>query len=70
MELIDSVTPANAQAVKVQIDALKWFMSKLDGASYGDRPDEVHVNTTVNNTILTPEKLKELQERKQKALGR
>ena len=36
---------------RVKIDARKWIVSKLLPKKYGDRPDEVHVSTTVTNLV-------------------
>lgn len=38
-DLVDSTTPQNANARRVQIDALKWTASKLKPHRYGDRLD-------------------------------
>jgi len=70
IDIADSSDKENAAAVRNRIEARKWVVGKILPKRYGDKPGEVNVSQTVNNTILTPEKLKELQERKLKALGR
>jgi light-regulated signal transduction histidine kinase (bacteriophytochrome) len=72
IEIADSAgTAEDAQIAKVQIDARKWALSKMNPKKYAENnKPEVHVSTEITNNlpIVTVEKQRELQERRARAL--
>lgn len=69
IDIADGATPETVHVARLRIDARKWVMGKQNAKKYGDKPGDVHVNTSVNNLIvLTEEKQRELQARRLKAL--
>jgi len=72
IEIADSAgTAEDAQIAKVQIDARKWALSKMNPKKYAENnKPEVHVSTEITNNlpIVTVERQRELQERRAKAL--
>lgn len=60
----------NIQRSRLRVDARKWVAAKLLPRKYGDRPAEVHVNTSVNNFHVDSSRLNQLQERRSKQLER
>jgi len=48
VELADSATPRDAHVIRLRVDSRKWVASKLLPKVYGDRPNEITVNTQVN----------------------
>ena len=64
------ITMEEIQVAKLRIDARKWVAAKLLPKKYGDKGNEVHVNNTVNNLTITPERLAEIQEARRIALER
>ena len=73
IEIADSAgTAEDAQIAKVQIDARKWALSKMNPKKYAENnKPNITVSTELNNNfpILTVEKQRELQERRRKLLG-
>lgn len=60
----------NIQRSRLRVDTRKWFAARMAPKVYGERPNETHVSTTLNNFIvLTPEKQAELQERRKRLLN-
>jgi hypothetical protein len=72
IEIADSAgTAEDAQIAKVQIDARKWALSKMNPKKYAENnKPEVHVSTEITNNlpIVTVERQRELQERRAGAL--
>ena len=72
IEIADSAgTAEDAQIAKVQIDARKWALSKMNPKKYAENnKPEVHVSTEITNNlpIVTVERQRELQERRARAL--
>ena len=72
IEIADSAgTAEDAQIAKVQIDARKWALSKMNPKKYAENnKPAVNVSTEITNNlpILTVEKQKELQERRRRLL--
>ncbi len=68
IDIGDNATAETAQVARLQCDNRKWYAGKIRPKKYGDRPDEVHVNTTVNTHIISADKLRELQDRRMKSL--
>ena len=72
IEIADSASTAeDAQIAKVQIDARKWALSKMNPKKYAEnnKPD-ITVSTQLNNNfpIMTVEQQRELQERRRRLL--
>ena len=63
LDLRSKATPANAHAIRVQIDARRWIAAKLKPRVYGERGTEVNVDARQQIVVLTEEKTRELQER-------
>jgi hypothetical protein len=70
VDIADSATPETAIAAKLRIWARQWVTGRINQRKYGDKHGDVNVTTAVNNCVLTQEKLRELQQRNLKALGR
>lgn len=70
IDLIMSATPETAYLAKVQFDALKWQMARLNPKVYSDKPADINVSTTVHNHMHSQEELLKLQERKRLAMER
>src|SRR6266481_1739555 len=72
IEIADSAgTAEDAQIAKVQIDARKWALSKMNPKKYAENnKPAINVSTEITNNlpILTVEKQKELQERRRRLL--
>src|SRR5437588_4778606 len=72
IEIADSASTAEqAQIAKVQIDARKWALSKMNPKKYAENnKPAINVFTEITNNlpILTVEKQKELQERRRRLL--
>src|SRR5436190_23050214 len=58
------ITMEEIQVAKLRIEARKWVAAKLLPKKYGDKAGDVQVNTNVQNnmTVLSPEKMRELQQ--------
>ena len=72
IEIADSAgTAEDAQIAKVQIDARKWALSKMNPKKYAENnKPAIHVSTEITNNlpIVTVEQQQELQERHQRLL--
>src|SRR5438309_6143678 len=72
IEIADSAgTAEDAQIAKVQIDARKWALSKMNPKKYAENnKPAIHVSTEITNNlpIVTVERQRELQERRARAL--
>ena len=55
-------------ATRNAIDVRKWVASKLMPNQYGDQPNTVHISNTTNLLVITAEKLRELQEIRQRMI--
>jgi virulence-associated protein VagC len=71
MEVANSATAENVQAVRLQIDTMKWLMSKLLPKKYGDLPaTQVNIGTSGQTLVITPELAARIQEQRKQALAR
>ena len=69
IELIMSADVDTAYLRKVQFDALRWQMARLNPVVYGERANETHIATVTNNyLVLDTARLKELQDWRKEAL--
>ena len=64
----DAATPQDAHVARLKVDARKWVAAKLLPKKYGDRPNEVNVNTQVNLAQVSVEDMQRLQARRQELL--
>lgn len=71
IKLVMDATPETAHLAKVQFDALKWQMARLNPKVYGDKPAEVNVSNAVHNHLhITQDMLTKLQDRRAQLLER
>lgn len=68
-DIADAATPRDAHVARLKVDVIKWQLSKEDPKKYGDRPNEINVNTQVNLAMITPEDQARLQARRLELLG-
>jgi hypothetical protein len=71
IEIADSASTAeDAQIAKVQIDARKWALSKMNPKKYAENKPNITVSTELNNNfpIITLEEQRDLQERHRRLL--
>src|SRR5438270_13579414 len=71
IEIADSAgTAEDAQIAKVQIDARRWTLSKMNPKKYAESKPNITVSTELNNNfpILTIERQRQLQERRRNLL--
>ena len=64
LEIANNCTPENAHQARLMVDTRKWYAGKMHSHVYGDRPQDITVNTQVNVTLPEAE-LRSLQQRKQ-----
>jgi hypothetical protein len=64
-----STSMEEINAAKLMVNSRQWIVSRLLAKKYGDRPPEVNVSAVTNNyVVLSAEKQRELQERRQRLL--
>ena len=68
VEIADNATPQDAHVARLRVDARKWVAAKLLPKKYGDRPNEVNVNTQINLACVSLEDQQRLQARRQELL--
>jgi hypothetical protein len=68
-DIAEVATPRDAHVARLKIDVIKWQLSKEDPKKYGDRPNEINVNTQINLAVITPEDQARLQARRLELLG-
>ena len=67
-DIAQAATPRDAHVARLQVDVIKWQLSKEDPRKYGDRPNEINVNTQINLATLSIEDQAKLQARRQELL--
>ena len=61
-EIAEKAKPENAHVARLQVDVVKWQLSKEDPAKYGDKPLTVNTGPTTNNILIVGDAaLEELQ---------
>ena len=68
VEISDSATVRDAHVARLKVDTRKWIAAKLLPKKYGDRPNEINVNTQINLATLSIEDQAKLQARRQELL--
>ncbi len=70
IKLVMNATPETAHLAKVQFDALKWQMARLNPKVYGERPPEVQNSVSIHNHLhISEDQLKTIQAERSRFLG-